>query len=91
MAQQTATSTLIKELMAFDNSNNDDKNYYEFKIPIIAFMTLITSAMELEKEQIEDAFHAGKWNGYEYAKGESEIKDAAEYYNETYGDQEGSK
>jgi len=84
MAQQTATSTLIKELMAFDNSNNDDKNYYEFKIPIIAFMTLITSAMELEKEQ-----HKNTWEDSRIeSKGDDFIgkeKTFKEYYNENYG------
>ncbi len=80
MAQQTATSTLIKELMAFDNSNNDDKNYYEFKIPIIAFMTLITSTMKLNKEQIINAAA-----DHCYPTCESARTYAEQYYNKTYG------
>jgi hypothetical protein len=38
----------------------------------------------MEKEQIEDAFQLGKWNGYESTRGITKYKDPAEYYNETY-------
>jgi len=79
MAQQTAISTFIKELMAFDNSNNDDKNYYEFKIPVVAFMTLITSTMKLNKEQIINAAA-----DHCYPTCESARTHAEEYYNEIY-------
>lgn len=41
-------------------------------------------AKQKEREQIEDAFQYGKWNGYENAKDVSEMKDPSEYYNETY-------
>lgn len=41
-------------------------------------------AKQKEREQIEDAFQYGKWNGYENAKDVSEMKDPSEYYNEKY-------
>lgn len=43
------------------------------------------SYLDLEREQIEDAFQDGKWNGHESARSISEMKDPTEYYNETYG------
>ena len=45
----------------------------------------IIQAKQMEKEQIEDAFQEGKWNGHESARAISEMKDPTEYYNETYG------
>ena len=71
MAQQTAIQELIEDL---------DIEFKERGISVNWEIYL-----EQEKEDIEDAFQAGKWNGYEYANGVSEIKDPAEYYKETYG------
>lgn len=45
----------------------------------------IAKAINIEREQLEDAFQDGKWNGYENAKDISEIKDPSDYYNERYG------
>jgi hypothetical protein len=71
MAQQTAVEWLFDTLV--------EQGYFK-KLPIEQYH----KAKAIEKDQIEDAFHAGKWNGYLYAIGESEIKDAAVHYNETY-------
>jgi hypothetical protein len=38
----------------------------------------------MEKEQIEDAFQAGKFNGYEFIKEGKEIKDPSKYFSETF-------
>ena len=48
------------------------------------YFDLFQQAKAMEKEQIENAFQLGKWNGYESAKDISEMKDPTEYYNETY-------
>jgi hypothetical protein len=48
------------------------------------FDILITKAKQMEKEQIENAFQYGKWNGHESTRGITKYKDPAEYYNETY-------
>jgi hypothetical protein len=76
--KQTAVEWLLDILV--------EHGYFK-KLPIAEYH----KAKAMEKEQIEDAFHAGKWNGYEYAKGESEIKDAAVHYNETYGNEQRGK
>jgi hypothetical protein len=41
-------------------------------------------ALEMEKEQIEDAFLDGKWDWKEHIKDGKLSKDIAQYYNETY-------
>ena len=42
-------------------------------------------AKEMEKEQIEDAFQAGKWDWHEHITNDEPSKDLAQYYKETYG------
>lgn len=46
---------------------------------------IVEQALEMEKEQIEDAFQDGKWDWSEHIKKGSESKDLAQYYQETYG------
>jgi hypothetical protein len=47
---------------------------------------IVKQAKEMEKEQIEDAFQEGKWNGWEWSKGKEKLKDPTEYYNEIYSE-----
>jgi hypothetical protein len=76
MAQQTAVEFLLSEL-------DIAKLIEREKLTMAA--EVVRQAKAMEKEQIEDAFQSGKWNGYESAKDISEMKDPTEYYNETYG------
>ena len=43
-------------------------------------------AKEMEKEQIEDAFWAGKWNCVQWTENREGLKDPTEYYNEKYAE-----
>ena len=42
-------------------------------------------ALAMEKEQIMDAFEEGENNSIDYFVPEHRIKEAEQYYNETYG------
>ena len=42
-------------------------------------------AKAMEKEQIEDAFQAGKWDWNQHITKAEVSKDLTQYYNETYG------
>lgn len=72
MKKQTAIDWLISELKdnGFDHIDLAED--------------IIKEALEMQKEQILDAFQEGKWNGYENAKGAVDFKDPLIYYNETY-------
>lgn len=72
MKKQTAIDWLISELK---DNGLDHIDYAE---------EIIKEAKEIHKEQIQDAFQEGKWNGYENAKGASDFKDPLIYYKETF-------
>jgi TorA maturation chaperone TorD len=46
---------------------------------------LLEHHKEMHKEEIEDAFQAGKWDWAEHIVNDVESKDASQFYNETYG------
>ena len=71
MKELTAIDWLIKKLA---NLNSTQIEWHE----------AIDEAKEMHKEQIQDAFQEGKWNGYETAKGADDDKDPLIYYNETF-------
>ena len=70
---QTAVDWLIEQIGQFLEINKE------------LGMEIIEQAKAMEKQQIEDAFHAGKINAFLHSEGMSEIKHEALYYNETYG------
>jgi hypothetical protein len=72
MKKQTAIDWLISELKdnGFDHIDLAEE--------------IIKEAKEMHKNQIQDAFEEGKWNGYETAIGASDFKDPLIYYNETF-------
>jgi hypothetical protein len=72
MAEQTAVDWIFDTLV--------EQGYFK-KLPIEQYH----KAKAIENDQIEDAFHAGKINAFLHLETMSEIKDAAQYYNETYG------
>jgi hypothetical protein len=45
---------------------------------------IVQQAKAMEKEQIEDAFQAGKWDWNEHITNGEPSKDLAQYYNETF-------
>lgn len=51
----------------------------------VMFVGVLNKAIEMEKEQIEDAFHEGIWNGWEAKESGKEFIDPTQYYNNTYG------
>jgi hypothetical protein len=46
---------------------------------------IIQQALQMEKEQIMDAFNEGENNSVDYFNTENRIKESEQYYNETYG------
>ena len=70
----TAVQWLENELLQF--------NFPDAQKLVLAI--LLHKAKEMEKDQIEDAFQLGKWNGYDNAKGLTELIDPTQHYNETY-------
>jgi len=85
MAQQTAVECFAKqaENILIDFAKNNSP--FQLELCLHALNDLEVRAKEMEKQQIEDAFQYGKWNGYESAKSISETKDPTDFYNETYG------
>ncbi len=75
MARQTAVEWVFDTLV--------EQGYFK-KLPISEYH----KAIAMEKEQIEDAFHAGKINAFLHSEGMSEIKHEALYYNETYKEED---
>lgn len=49
------------------------------------YINLKKQAKAMEKEQIEDAFHDGKWDWDNHIKNGTGSMDLAQYYKETYG------
>jgi hypothetical protein len=75
MAEQTAVDWYFDKIKSHFEHDGDLFEVATFTYAI---------AKQKEREQIEDAFQYGKWNGYENAKDVSEMKDPSKYYNETY-------
>lgn len=75
MAQQTAVEWLEEKLAK--NLKHIVQN-----VDSDLMQSLFEQAKQMEKEQIEDAFQSGKWNGFD--EDQSEFKDPTEYYKETY-------
>lgn len=74
--------TALQQLIAW----GDEKLKTE-PLKLLSFAELIDKAeelLEVEKEQIEDAFQAGKWDWHEHITKGEPTKDLAQYYNETY-------
>lgn len=48
---------------------------------------ILKQALEVEKQQIEDAFDVGLWDGFdlEYIESTTDYKCGQKYYTETYG------
>jgi hypothetical protein len=55
------------------------------------FLKIYEQAKAMEKEQIEDAFQAGKWDWNQHITKAEVSKDLAQYYNETYGSKRKSR
>jgi hypothetical protein len=70
MAQKTAMHQMLDELMA-----------HEYTIPL-ELIVKCKELIEVEKEQIEDAFNEGMLNSVEYFG--NGVDEAEEYYNKTY-------
>ena len=79
MKNRTAVQWLIDNLKDV-RYNPLEKNGY-----IMAKQRIIEKAKQLEREQIEDAFRLGKWNGWELKDKESILLDPKKYYEERYG------
>jgi hypothetical protein len=72
--EETALNWLEKEFIKLESTTGVFGVMYE----------LIEQAKEIEREQIEDAFQYGIWNGWEAKEGKVEIQDPTQYYNETF-------
>ena len=75
--EQTVVEWFIEQLK--------DNEYYIIKIPTWILKEKEIQALEMEKEQIEDAFQEGKWDWHNHITNGTESKDLAQYYNDTYG------
>lgn len=83
--EQTAVEWFIEQLKDYDFADIKDNEYYIIKIPIWILKEKEIQALEMEKEQIEDAFQEGKWDWHNHITNGTESKDLAQYYNDTYG------
>lgn len=54
-------------------------------IPIDEYMRLKKEALELEKEQITDAYDLGSLSEMQYPNPKTVIENGEQYYNKTYG------
>lgn len=64
-----------------------DEMMLKHPLKVLSFAEAIDKAVELlevEKEQIEDAFLDGKWDWEEHIKDGKLSKDIAQYYNHKY-------
>ena len=78
MENKTAVEWLIEQIK--------DDQFKKVKTDL-QWSKIFEQAKEMEKEQIEDAFQLGKWNGYDNANGLTDLIDPSQYYNETYKSQ----
>jgi hypothetical protein len=83
-ALQQLKSTIKDGIGNMNGQLNDYKSGY--KQCLIDIENLIDKQLlEMEREQIEEAFQSGKWDWAEHIVNDVESKDASEYYNEKYG------
>lgn len=87
MKQLTAVEWLIEQLVELDKQLDGKRKNDDSTVIKLNPTKIYEQAKEMEKEQIQDAFQEGKWNGYENAKGASDFKDPLIYYNETFESQ----
>ena len=76
MAQQTAVMQLLKYILV---DCRNEKGTIQFH----AHETF-NKFLEMEKEQIINAFNEGESNSVDYFNPENRIKESEQYYNETY-------
>jgi hypothetical protein len=83
MSKQTAVEWLVEQLKEYDFGTDDE--CYVIKMPSWILTEKEEQALQMEKEQIENAFQDGKWDWAEHITNGTESKDLTQYYNETYG------
>lgn len=76
--QQTAVDYLIKEFSTILGPMQTQGMQDMFLVDAII------KAKEMFKEQVEDSFQLGKWNGYDHATKQTPLQDPAEYYAQTF-------
>jgi hypothetical protein len=72
MPQKTAMHQMLDELMA-----------HEYTIPL-QLIVKCKEFIDVEKEQIQEAFYDGQFNSVCYFIPNSAIDESEQYYNETY-------
>lgn len=87
MKQLTAVEWLIEQLVELDKQLDGKRKNDDATVIKLNPTKIYEQAKEMHKEQIQDAFQEGKWNGYETAKGADDDKDPLIYYNETFESQ----
>lgn len=79
MSKPTAVQWLIKELKDLSFTSTFAEVYYTYNLE-----KLCEQAKQMEKEQIQDAYQKGRFNGQTNWGYGNDIT-AEQYYNETFG------
>ena len=70
------------------------KTYVEYKrhANLLTYSSIdeaLEEALRMEKDQIEDAYMAGKWDWNNHIEKNEESEDSSVYYNKNYGNDNG--